>query len=301
MQANSSFSGLHQFAWDATSISLAMTCPRKYEYTMLQQIQPRERSVHLIFGGFYAEALEHFYKYRAEGLSLEDALVRVVRETMIATWGEDGPIQFAHNAKTRHSLIRTIVWYVDQFGEENENTIQTYHLSNGKPAVELSFSLDITEDVLFCGHLDRVVTYAGDLFVADQKTTGSTVSPSYFEQYKPDVQMSMYTFAGRAILHTPVRGVLIDAAQIAVGFTRFERAFTYRTDEELDEWAFDTLSTIKQIHSYADVGRFPRNLTACGNYGGCSFRRLCSAAPQLRDKVIELDFTQKIWDPLERR
>jgi hypothetical protein len=58
-----------QHAWDATSVDLASTCLRKYYYTMVRQIKPKTQSVHLIFGGIYASALESFYKKRALGAS----------------------------------------------------------------------------------------------------------------------------------------------------------------------------------------------------------------------------------------
>lgn len=299
--SNKSFANGVQWAWDATSISLAMTCPRKYYYTMIRQIQPRGLSVHLRFGQLYASALEHFYKYRADGASIDDALLRVVRETMIATWIDGAPEQFAHSSKTRNSLLRSIVWYVDQFGEESPDGIQTYHLSDGRPAVELSFTLEISPDLVFCGHLDRVVSYAGQLYVMDQKTTASTIGPYFFDQFKPDVQMSMYTFAGQAILQSPIRGVLIDGAQIAVGFTRFERGFTYRTKDELEEWLSDVLHIIEQTREYTRAEQFPRNLTACQNYGGCPFKPLCSTSFSHRESVIASDYIPKLWDPIERR
>ena len=53
-----SFQNGLQFAWDATSLSLAQTCLRKYYYTMIRGVQPRNKSVHLIFGGIYASSLE---------------------------------------------------------------------------------------------------------------------------------------------------------------------------------------------------------------------------------------------------
>ena len=322
-------SGL-QFAWDATSISLAETCLRKYQLRMIEGWQPARKSVHLIFGGHYATALEHFYKYRADGASIEDALRRVVREAMIDSWdheygesperdegtpgmarargslvrlpGTGKPAVFDHPAKTRPNLIRSIIWYVDQFADESSDGIQTYHLANGKPAVELSFTLNVTEDIVFCGHLDRVVSYAGDLYVMDQKTTGSTISPRFFEGFKPDVQMSMYTFAGKAVLQTPVKGVIIDGAQIAGGFTRFERGFTFRTAAELEEWFNASLDTIHRAREATATGYFPMNRTACGNYGGCEYRHICSRSPEVRPQFLKAEFTQgPRWDPLERR
>lgn len=292
-----------QFAWDATSIELAQTCLRKYYYSMIRGIRPKRESVHLLFGGIYASALENFYKYRAAGDSIEDALLRVVDEALVASWDfEKGqPKHFDDTKKTRPNLIRTIVWYIDQFAEETEDGIRTYHLQNGKPAVELSFTLEANDEILLCGHLDRVVDMGGSLYVMDQKTTGGTVGTYYFEQFSPNNQMSLYSWAGQAILRSPVRGVIIDAAQIAVNFTRFERGITTRSKDQLDEWYESALYTIELARSATALQRFPMNLSACGNYGGCPFRELCSRSPKVRENFLKSDYVDHNWDPLKAR
>lgn len=302
-----------QFAWDATSLELAQSCMRKYYYTMIRGIKPRRQSVHLIFGGIYASALEHFYKYRAEGMSIDDALREIVREALIESWdhecdaegnriaGTGQPTYFDDTKKTRVNLIRTIVWYIEQFAIESEDGIRTYHLQSGKPAVELSFTLEMDEDILYCGHLDRVVEFGDALYVMDQKTTGGTVGTYYFDQFSPNNQMSGYAWAGQAVLHSPVRGVIIDAAQIAVNFTRFERGITTRTRDQLEEWHRSALWTIKTARQLTMLEEWPMNLSACGNYGGCPFRQLCSRSPSVRENYIKSDYTEHVWDPLKAR
>ena len=304
-----SFSNGVQFAWDATSIELAQTCLRKYYYRMIENISPRASSVHLLFGGLYATALEHFYLYRAEGDDIDAALRRVVREALEASWNSEAgaPVEFDTSAsgaagKSRANLIRSIVWYVDQFADESDAGITTYHLSSGRPAVELSFTLEANEDILLCGHLDRVVEYGGALYWMDQKTTGTTITPRYFEQFKPHNQFYLYTWAGQSILHSPVRGGIIDAAQIAVGFTRFERHPITVTQDQLDEWFENAMWTIDTVRQATSLGYFPMNLSACGNYGGCPYRKLCARSPSVRSKFIEGDYTHpEPWDPLKAR
>lgn len=292
-----------QFAWDATSVELAQTCLRKYYYTMVLGIQPKTLSVHLLFGAIYATALEHFYKYRFEGDSIEDALRKVVREALIESWDFENnlPKVFDDTKKTRFNLIRTIVWYIEQFAVETKDGLITYELDNGKPAVELSFALEIENDLILCGHLDRVSKMGDRLYIVDQKTTGGTVGTYYFNTFDLSNQMSQYTFAGKAILNIPVSGVIIDAAQIAVNFTRFERGITTRSKSQLREWHENTLDTISRAQEATRRGKFPMNLTACGNYGGCPFRGLCSQSPEVRDNYIKSDYTSHNWDPIERR
>lgn len=298
---NSSIRDGKQWAWDATSLTAAMTCPRKYYYQLIRGLRPKTTSVHLLFGGEYASSLERFYKLRAEGHPIEESTIIVVRECMCRTWTDAGPVPFGDDKKTRFSLIRSIIWYIDQFGDESQANITTVHLADGRPAVELSFSFELSEHLLLCGHLDRLVEFAGAAYVMDQKTSGSTIGPYFFEGFKMDNQMSLYTIAGQIILGSPVRGVIIDGAQIAVGFTRFERGFTYRTQGQLEEWIKSTKALIASIHDCAEADFYPLNTTACGRYNGCEFLPICSAPPHVREAVIASEYTQRVWDPLQRR
>jgi hypothetical protein len=142
---------------------------------------------------------------------------------------------------------------------------------------------------------------AGNLYITDQKTTGGTVGTYYFNNFSPSNQMSGYAFAGQAILHSPVSGVIIDAAQIAVNFTRFGRGITTRSKDQLEEWFEGVLETISIARDFTRRGVFPMNPTACGNYGGCPFRILCSRSPKVRDNFLKSDFVPHHWDPMEDR
>src|SRR5687768_2664041 len=86
-QTNKSFddSGA-QYAWDSTSLKSAEECPRKYYYKHICGYYREEKSYHLLFGGWYATALEHFYKHLASGVDREEALEAVVLEALVNTW-----------------------------------------------------------------------------------------------------------------------------------------------------------------------------------------------------------------------
>lgn len=314
-----------QYAWDSTSLGWAQDCLRKYQYLMIEGWEPMTKSVHLLFGGWYAMALEHYHKHRAHGMNEDDALCEVVHESLIATCEyqvghENGeptfiygnelqpdhtvlgyrPWESNHAAKTRENLIRSIVWYVDQFGDDDPLTTVT--LASGEAAVEYSFRMELSDDLIYCGHIDRLVEYNGDVYVQDQKTTGSTITPRYFAQFDPNSQMSGYTLAGQIIYSAPVKGVIIDAAQIAVGFTRFERGFTFRTEAKLEEWLESAKHHIRIAQEATRQGFFPMNPSSCDKYGGCMFRDICSKSPEVRPQFLKGHFTKrKQWNPLESR
>jgi PD-(D/E)XK nuclease superfamily protein len=300
-----------QYGWDQTSIKLAEECLYKYKLKMLDGWRPRNSSVHLFFGGVYASCLEHFHKFRAEGVDHETALTNVVREALVSTWiyevdsklqpipGSGAAWQSDHNTKTRENLIRTIVWYFEQF---KDDSCQTVILSDGVAAVEHSFQLPVDDGIIFAGHLDRLVNYSDNIYIQDQKTTATTITSYYFKQYELDTQMSMYSFAGKAIFHLPIKGVMIDAAQIAVGFTRFERGFSFQDEARLNEWYDDTMYHIGKAVAATKENHFPRNRSSCNKYGGCEFREVCSKSPHVREQFLKAEFEkQKRWDPLEAR
>ncbi len=307
-----------QFAVDSTSIGMLKTCPRLYQLTILEGWNPKNESPHLRFGKEYAQALQDYHVSRASGLDHEDSLHDIVRALLerTADWRPD------HKLKTRDYLLRTVIWYLDKFEDDPAETVI---LANGKAAVELTFKFELpfgpeTADLfketpdgglfrtgsaqpyLLCGHLDRVVNFNGDKYVMDQKTTTSTPGAHYFNQYEPNNQMSLYTIASQVIFGSPIRGVIIDVAQVAVGFSRFIRGFTYRTPDQTEEWLKDLQYWLRLAEGYATAGYWPQNDTACDKFGGCRFREVCSKSPHVREQFLKSSFEKReLWNPLRVR
>jgi hypothetical protein len=181
-----------------------------------------------------------------------------------------------------------------------------YHFPDGRPAVELSFRYDLglvlaDEHILMCGHMDRIVEFQNDLYVADSKTTKNTITDRFFLSFNPDNQMSNYTIGGKVALHVPVKGVIIDGMQVAVNFSRFQRGFCYRSDDQIEEWLGDTKYYITLAYNFATNNYWPMNDKSCDNYGGCKFRDICAKPKATRDKWLAADYVKLEWDPLKTR
>lgn len=279
-----------QLIWNSTSLGIAKDCKRKYFYSIIEGWCAKDQNDHLLFGGRYAQALETYHRLRSAlyRLDHDNALNQVIHEALKASWGW----QSTDSRKTRETLIRSIVWYLEEFKDDPCKTVE---LKDGSPAVELNFQFKFSEDITFAGHLDRLVSYGDDYYIQDQKTTGSTLSANYFKRYTPDNQMSLYTVAGQIIWALPIKGVMIDAAQIAVGFTRFERGFAFRTEEQCDEWLEDAVYHIEETWR---AQRWPMNDQACSKWGGCQFLQVCSKAPAVRQLWLEANFVRKPFNPL---
>jgi hypothetical protein len=287
---------------------------------MIEGWQPKEDNVHLRFGIEYHQALHDYEILMSEESSHEHALHDVVRQLLLRTrdWDSDNPY------KNRKTLTRTVIWYLEKFQRDVTKTVV---LENGKIGCELSFRFSLdwgpkadatklvgageqkyivknneAQSYLLCGHLDRVVTFNDELFVMDRKTTKTTPEGYYFDNFDPENQMSLYTLAGQVLFNTGIRGVIIDAAQVAIGFSRFERGFTYRNPDQIDEWVNDLHYWFALAEEFAKNNYWPMNDTACGMYGGCKFRKICSKSPQVREKFLAGDFEKvEPWNPLAVR
>lgn len=303
-----------QFAWDSTSLGHLKTCPRLYQYIMIDGWGSDEESVHLRFGREYHKALEEFDRYVAAGDNREDSISAAVGDLLKRTtdWNPD-PETRAGRYKNRHTLLRAVIDYLDHY---DNDAAETYIQADGTPAVELSFNFELDwgplqsvgskhQPYLLSGHLDRVVTFSDDLFVMDRKTATTTLSDHYFAGFAPNNQMTLYTLAAGIILNSPIRGVIIDGAQILVDGTRFVRGLTYRTPDQLEEWLANLQVLLPQAENYAATGYWPMNDTACDKFGGCRFREVCSRSPKVREHYLKSKFIKLAeedrWNPLKPR
>lgn len=319
-----------QYAWDSTSIGLGKACPRLYQYVMIEGWAPKDESVHLRFGREYHQALQDYESQRTDGLNHDEALHIVIRWLLERTkdFAPD-PDTKAGKYKGREQLLQLVIDRIDHYKNDAAKTVQLPH--EEKPACELSFKFELDwgpesqpettrqmamgdlisqeggQPYLLCGHLDRVVSFNGALFVMDHKTTTSTIAEYYFNQYAPNNQMTLYSLAAKVIMEAPIKGVIIDAAQLLIEapFNRFERGFTFRTPDQLDEWSRDLAYFLKEMEEYALADYWPMRDTSCDRFGGCVFRDVCSSAPQVRDRFLESKFTklplEDRWNPLKPR
>jgi hypothetical protein len=315
-----------QFAWDSTSLGLLKTCPRLYQYTMIDGWGSRDESIHLRFGIEYHSALQDYAIARAKGIDHEQSIRDTVRylHERVWNWGVDRNSR-AGKYKNRETIVGLVVDYLDHFSDD---PAETFILADGTPAVELSFRFELdwgpdweppyesdTPEVgmeytkqpyLLSGHLDRVVNFNDDLYVMDRKTSLSTLSGYYFNQWSPSNQMTLYTLAGKIMLNSPIKGVIIDAAQVLLEKPNaFQRGFTYRTNDQLDEWRVDLRFWLHNAEAYATTGYWPQNDTSCDKFGGCKFREVCSRSPQVREQYLKSSFDKlepdERWNPLKAR
>lgn len=314
---NESMIGDFQFAWDNTSLSLLKRCPRKYYYSMIENWNRKHTAAPLSFGSFFHRGLELFDRFRQKGLDYQAACEQMVKQVAIES--EMDSIVFDPNTlvetkvkqryatddnkRNLYTLLRSLIWYLDHY---KNDVFETIVLPNGKPAVELSFRIEMPfkvndTQILYCGHLDKAVTHGGLAWVLERKHTVRTLGSYYFDQYIMDSQPTGYAFALETLSHRAVGGVIIDAAQVAVGFTRFQRAFANRRPERINEWLENTKEWIQLAADFANANHWPMNETACAVMGKCPYIDVCSAPKNMREQYLNTQFEKRVWDPLKSR
>ena len=107
-----------QFAWDSTSLGLLKTCPRLYQYTMIDGWGQRDESIHLRFGIEYHQALQDYAIARAQGTAHEDAIRTTIRQlhSRVFDWLPDRNSR-AGKYKNRESIVGIVIDYLDHFIE----------------------------------------------------------------------------------------------------------------------------------------------------------------------------------------
>lgn len=319
-----------QLAWDSTSLGALKVCPRYYQLsTILGRVPSEEVNVHLKFGKEFHAAIEHYDHCRARGMDYEIAVRSAVRFAILSTWNFNlhRPWTSGDPYKNRETLLRAVVWYLDQFGPDDP--AETVILENGKPAVELSFRFDLEvqsitgENFMLCGHFDKRVRFAGRRYTKDIKTTKSQLGEGYFSRYSPDNQMSLYDIASVVVFPPeldvdesgkpePYGGLMIDAVQLLITGARFQRGIVTRTPRQRDEFLRDTIAWIRLAEHYAQANYWPMNDKSCMMFsgwnsdleswhGGCPYRGICGEDPGVRDDILASAFIQRTWDPLVPR
>lgn len=305
-----------QLAVDSTSLGAFKTCPRYYYYSIVCGWQPKSESPHLTFGLLLHSAREDYDRARANGEDHEEALRGTLAKALRSTWNKALARPWISDVpeKNRMTLVRTLVWYLDHYGPGD--AMKTVTLGNGKLALELRFGFHsgyttklTHEAVTFCGYLDRIAEMDESHYVLDIKTTKSALGPRWFEQFTPGNQFSMYCLAGEIAFERPVKGVIVDGAQVGAGFARFQRGLVQRTDTQLAEWLAGSYRWLEQMevsvsrveHVSDPSFAWPQNDTSCDKFGGCRFRDVCGRPPAQRQARLEADFKRRVWDPTVTR
>jgi hypothetical protein len=271
----SAINPLLQLALDSTSLDALKRCPQYYKYNIIDGYTRGDKSADLIFGSLFHSATEFYDRKMASGSTHNEAVELTIEQTLLSSYDPETatfPFRNTDNpTKNLYTLLRAIVWYLDRFEHDH---LKTVILANGKPAVELSFQINLSalvgdgtefvaytgESYILCGHLDKVVEWLGEYRFKDTKTTRSQLDQKYFAKFLPNIQVTIYSIAMSVIFHEDrkIGGALIDAIQTQVNGNRFARQQISVTPGHLNEFLTDLTFLLRELESYAQADHWPK-------------------------------------------
>lgn len=309
-----------RLAYDNTTLSKFVECPRKYQLAMVLNLKPNRPSVILAYGTAIHAILEYYDKRRnqlsADKLDPNNEtaaweLAHLPNE-MVA-WG----LHYVHthypelvksddSKRNIYTLFRVVLWYVAHYCA---SSLVPMRLPNGDAALELSFSFELPftspsgEPYIYCGHLDGLFENQNRVpVVLDRKTTTSAIHDKFFERYRNSSQMVGYAIGAHLNFDINVKGVIIDAISVSVNGAEFSRQEVPVTPARGEEFLHDMSYWLDFLTRCTVDNYFPMNRNSCGNYGGCEYLDLCKRCPSNRSKFIEGEYVESpVWNPLESR
>ena len=135
----------------------------------------------------------------------------------------------------------------------------------------------------------------------EHKST-SQLGSYYFDQFKPNNQVTGYVWAAGLLSGKRVGGAIINALGIYKSSpTKLERQITTRSDASIMEWLTNLKNSCEMIKERERTGYWPMYTGSCTMYGKCEYHDVhLLATENERSRMLEQNYVQVEWDH-ERR
>lgn len=264
-----------------SSLETLHTCERKWQLEKrLVDPSVREENEHTVFGRAYGAGVATYLVTQDADMALYQA--------WLSYWPE--------LESDKKSVVHCMAALMNGFAKL-DTLLMEYEVAefNGKPAVELSFRLDITDEYYFVGHIDVVLRnrFTGLYVVFDAKSTGLSlldVSPLY----KNSGQTLGYSVAIDRIVGERLSsyGVGYIVAQIdARKLTTKTHVLVFdKTLLDRLKWFMTLGLDAKHLKEMEELGHYPMRGDACLTFmRPCRYFGICDLHANDVEKVREED------------
>jgi PD-(D/E)XK nuclease superfamily protein len=297
---------------DNFALTMFQTCPAKYFLRMREDWTSRRKSAALGFGGALHEGLAEWYRTGDKLKSLQAIDVAWPGNLPIDDWRtKEKCLQvMVDYMKTYPQESFKIVGYPDAPMIENTFTLPTGMFLQCKRCQDGDTSLPWEEECNSCGVARELIEYGGifdglvefgpNMYVLEHKTTSMLGSPPhayYFNQFRPNNQVTGYVWAGGILSGQPVGGAFINAIGINKSSpTKFARNITTRTVDDLKKWLINVRATCQQIQDCELRGIWPMYTGSCTMFGKCEFHDVHVLGTEREQQMwLEQQFVKQPW------
>ena len=265
----------NQVAFDFTEMDTYLVCQRRYQFRFVRHLVTKARQTPLEFGRAIHCGLNEWFKTR----SLDKALLAFTTD-----WQSQGGDWDQDLKRTEHKGKQVLRAYSRKYETEPFEIL----------AHEKVFELPMG-DRLYIGRRDRVIKWADSVKVMEHKTM-SQMGYSTFNKFNPNMQIDGYIYAtGRE--YPECYSCVVDGLLIAKTKEDFARKIETRMPSEINQFPTLFKQITDDILESTEKDRWVPNHGMCTYYGECPYRRLCTQAPEHRERSIEAEYTVSPWDP----
>ena len=206
----------------------------------------------------------------------------------------------------RWTLLRTLVWYADEFGLGRVMPLQLpgEDVTEVEWEIELPFLSPDGDPYRLTGYFDGPVEAGSECFVRERKVTTSSVGGFYFNLFDPHIQTDTYDWASGELYGGKLDGVMLEVIQIGVGFSRVQRRILHKTAGQREEVGTEIAASILHAEKTAMIygkNPWPMNKANCnlfagtteGSAGGCMFKEVCNKDPSQRERYLVAGFVKE--------
>lgn len=167
-------------------------------------------------------------------------------------------------------------------------------------AVELPFSLHLTDDIVWEGRVDRVLEHPdGRLIIQDHKSSRDWGNLD-LDRFERNPSLPGYVWAASKLLNRPIATTELNALVIrkplvkerADAKSRFEfhRAQFLVEQERVDEWALNVKRVVTAFLRAVQTDTITTNENSCVSFGSrCQFYEYCSQPVNQRETMLATD------------
>ena len=303
---------LKERMWDYTTLDMYLRCKRKYYWRIVRDLEHMTTSPALDFGKTVHASLEAYYKNKR---SLPEAMK--VWDSYITKEGDE--------LRTQANGQKLMEWY-DKVYQHCPLEILQVEIGFAVPVynptefcVKCSKQLEMHKEncpncnyprsIMYCGRIDGLAKWDGQLFALEHKTT-SVMGYSYFEQFRPNMQIDGYTYAASQLLQEPCAGAIVNALEPWKEVKRvtektkkpedhFARKPIMRSAEELKDFALEVNQLVCEILQAEEKQVYYKTKSACFQYNySCPYKQLCLYGDD--ERLIKKDYNVSKWEPYKQ-
>lgn len=295
---------------DNFALTTFQSCPAKYLLRIREGWTSRRKTAALGFGGAVHVGLAEWYRSRDP---------HKVFGAIEATWPDNHPVD---DYRDKQKCLQVLSDYIKTYPKETFTVVGV----PDHPMIECTFTLDTgmfldceqcgspevnghrcancskdVEPIEYGGIFDGLVEWGNTVYVLEHKST-SQLGPYYFNQFKPNNQITGYVWAAEQLSGRRCGGAIINAMGVyKASATRFERQVTNRSSAEIAAWLRNVKHSCQMIREAERTGRWPMFTPSCTQYGLCEFHNvhiLGDAKDQ--QSRLETDYVRDNWSYEDR-